>query len=247
MKRFNIDTNNLYRIYQSGALLIDIAKQFGISWDCVRQRFIRAGLPLRSISESHRIAASRVSQEERSRRVAAAHNAIRNKRQSFEHRCKIALTREQKGLGISRIERRCLYFLEERGFKCIAQKAIGSYNVDIAITKPPITVEIFGGHWHASGRHADRFRKRIDYILNAGWHPIIVWVTRDYPFEIGVIKYIVSVAEKLSSNKSIRRQEHMIRGDGELTSIGKRKFNNLPIISSSQTRDKATGRYTFLT
>lgn len=244
MKRINVDTNNLYRAYQAGACFREIGKQFDMSWATVRQRFIRAKLPLRSISESHRIAASHASQEERSRRAASAHNAVRDKRQTFEHRCKIALTREQRGLGISRIERQCLAFLEESGFNCIPQKAIGPYNVDIAITELPITVEIFGGHWHTTGRHARRFRKRIDYILNAGWYPIIVWVTRDYPLEIGAIKHIVSFAKKFSSSKTIRRQEQMIRGDGQPTSIGKCKFNNLPIIHGSQPRNKTTGHYT---
>lgn len=243
IRRQGFSTDEAVRLYQGGALFVDIAKKFNVHWMVVRRVIINAGITPRSTSDVKFIMASRMSREERRRQSLAAHDAVRGKSQSFEHRCKIALTKERKGSGITRVEQYCLSLLEDQGFTCIPQKAIGPYNVDIAITELSIIVEIFGGQWHASGHHAARFRKRTDYILNAGWCPIIIWVTRDYPLEIGAIKYIVAFAKKMSRDKSARRKEQMIYGNGQTASLGKRKLNDLPVIVRPNPRDKATGRY----
>ena len=243
-RNLSFDRDEAIRLYRDGALFVDLAERFNVHWMVVRRVIINAGVKLRPYSEIQRIKASRLTKQERARHSKAAHDAVRGKSQSLEHRRKIALTREDRGVGISRIELSCKNLLEDRGFTCIPQKAIGSYNVDVAITEPPIAVEIFGGHWHAHGSHAARFRKRIDYIINSGWHPIIIWVTRDYPLEIGAIEYIVSFAKKISGNKSFRCKEQMIFGNGQVTSLGKRKLNGLPVISRPHPRNKATGRYT---
>lgn len=244
MERIDININDLLKLYNSGMLLCELGEYFGVNYNVIRNRLIEIGYPLRSISESHKISASRSTPEERRRRAKAAHDAVRGKRQSFEHRCKIAKTREIKQVGITRIERIAGKMLVDYGFSIVFQKAIGKYNVDIAITKPSIAVEIFGGHWHTTGHHAARFRKRIDYIINSGWLPVIIWVTRNYPLEIGAIKYIISLSKKLSSGKTMGSKEHMIRGDGKFTMIGEHKLNNRSGKVSPNPRDNTTGRYT---
>jgi len=243
MKRKSLNTDDLVRLYQSGLLYVDIAKKFGVSWMAIRRRILGAGIKSKSYAEVQRIKASRMTPEERSRCAAAAHEAVRSRRHSFKEKCQRAKTREHLGLGISRIEIIVAEKLREKGFGIILQKAIGPYNVDIAITELSIIVEIFGGHWHTASRHADRFKKRFNYLLNQGWLPIIVWISRSYPLEDGAIKYIISFAEKIRRGETMRRQEHMIYGNGEVASLGKRKFNGLPIIMRPNTRDNATGRF----
>jgi len=225
-KKRCFDIDEAIRLYESGSLYIDIARKFGVHWNSVRSALIRRGVKSRSISEVQKIKISRLSKEEIARQTKAAHDAVRGMRRTMEDLCKRAKGKEIKQSHATRIERICAQMLWKEGFACVLQKAIGPYNVDIAITEPPITVDIFGGNWHASGRHAARFRKRFDYILDQNWLPVIIWVIRDYPLEIRAIEYIVSLAEKIRGGETIGRQEHMIRGNGEPTTIGENNFNN---------------------
>ena len=242
-RRHWIDSAEVVALYNSGRSVKALAGQFGVSRQVIDRRLKRAGITPRGRSESMYLRMSQTSEEERGRLSAAAHAAVRGKRQTFEHRCKIARSREASPSCVSRIERVCLGVLEDHGFACTPQKAVGPYNIDVAIGVPPIAVEIFGGHWHASGSHAGRFRKRTDYILDAGWVPVYVWVTRDYPFEVGAVEYIVALAEQMRRGEPVRREEHMIRGDGEITTIGERNLNGLPVIPGPQPRDNTTGRF----
>jgi len=244
MKRINLDIDNLLKMYQSGMLLCEIGDELEVSWQTIRNRLLKVGYPVRSMSETRRISASHATQEERRRRAQAANTAVRGMRRTMEDLCKRARGKELMQSHVTRIEIVCAQMLVDAGFLCINQKAIGPYNVDIAITKPPIAVEIFGGHWHCSGRHADRFRKRFDYIINAGWLPVIIWVTRDYPLEIGAIKYIVSISKKMCGGESVGRKEHMIFGNGKTTLVGEHKFNNRTGKPSPAPRNNSTGCFT---
>ena len=183
------------------------------------------GVPVRGPAEANLLRMRALSAAERQKLTAAAHEAVRGKRQSSEHRAKVARTREIKQVGVSRIEIKLMRSLRARGLSCTAQKAVGRYNIDVAINSPPIAVEIFGGGWHSKGRAAARFRQRTNYLLNRGWTPVFIWVLRNYPLERGAIDYVVTLAEKLRRHKPARSQQHMIRGDGQLSVIGKKYFD----------------------
>jgi len=131
---------------------------------------------------------------------------------------------------MTRTEQLLCEWLAHENVKCTPQKAVGPYNVDVALDEFPIAVEIFGGHWHSYGRHATRFRKRFDYLLNAGWLPVIIWVTRNHPLEIGAAKYIISLTKKLRSGKALIRKEQMIHGGGQPCAIGKNKLDSVAIV-----------------
>lgn len=243
MIRHNLNINNLLGLYQSGMSEKKLAEKLNVSRSVIRRRLIENNISPRGRSESMYIRMSQTSKEERAHLTKAAHDAVRGTRQSFEYRCKVAKTREINRVGIGLHENICLELLQEYGLSCIPQKAIGPYNVDIAITKPAIIVEIFGGQWHTSDGHARGFRKRFDYILNQGWIPIIIWVTKYYPLGIGAIKYVVTLAEKMRRGEPMRRKEQMITGDGKPTVIGEYKLNNWPLIPGPQPRDNITGRF----
>ena len=243
MKKINIDIDNLIRLYELGESEKALAEKFGVSRTVIRPRLIENGIKPRNRSEAMYVRMSRTSKEERARLTAASHAAIRGTHHSFERQCKTAISRERSQSWIGRGERICLDMLRTHGLDGVPQKAIGPYNVDIAIDSPSIAVEIFGGHWHTCDEHASRFRKRTDYILNAGWAVIIIWVTRNYPLERGAIEYIVALSKKLSGGKPMRRQEHVIRGDGKFTAVGERKLNGLPPIHGPQPTDNITGRF----
>lgn len=233
--RVALDDSAICDRYIAGETEQALARAFGVSRSAIKRRLINAGIIRRTMSEAHRLRASKMTASERSAQAAAAHDAVRNRRQTDEHRCKIALTNEVRQHNVSRIDRRCAALLEARGVACIINKAVGRYNVDVALTESRIAVEVFGGHWHTTGRAARRFRKRFDYIIDSGWLPVVVWVTPDCPLESGAIKYIIALAERLSLDESLRTQEHVIRGDGQPTGIGKSQLDYRAVIGGDKT------------
>jgi len=215
MRKYNLNIQDISKRYLAGESEQKIAKSLGVSRSVIARRLAEAGIRRRTESEIRKLMWKKItSSTERKRLMSAAHAAIRDVTQSEEHRCKIAITREQRQIGIERAERILADKLRKYGLTITLQKAIGRYNVDIAIHEGSIAVEIFGGHWHGHGRHAARFRKRFDYLLNSGWLPIIIWVTKHFPLELKAIEYLVSLAKRRSSGESFRCQEHVIRGDG---------------------------------
>jgi len=227
MKRLNVP--DFSHDYLAGESLLAISKKLGISRPTVKQRLIQAGIAIRDGSAAQSIRSARMTPDERRRNAAHAHAAVRGIAQTEEHRCKIALTRELRQCGITRSERLLAAALRSRGISISPQKAIGRYNIDVAIDKCCIAVEIFGGNWHASGRHAGRFRKRCDYILDRGWLPVIIWVTKDYPLESSVVDYIVTLTERCCRGESLGRQEQVIRGDGHSTPVKHNPHNGAVI------------------
>lgn len=243
-KRIVVDVDQIVARYVAGTSVKVLAEEFGVAPSVVMDRLGERGISLRNRSDAMYIRMAHTSPEERSRLTDSAHAAIRGVRHTEEHRCKIAKTRENIRFKVSRTEDMFVEMLNDRGISCTQQKAFGRYNVDITIDECPIAVEINGGGWHGFGAHAARYAERTKYILDQGVHLVVIWInTSNSPLESGAADYVVALAGKLGSQKPIRGEEHMIRGDGQSTSIGQRKFNDLPVIPCSERRDNITGRF----
>lgn len=240
--RLSIDITELTRLYHIDEPVQAIAKHFNVARDVITRRLKEIGLPIRSGSEANLIRMAKLSDQERKQLTMQSHIAARGRHRSLEERCKMAATNEIR-VKPTRIERKAGHMLFTQGiWDVIYQKAIGPYNIDIALTEFPIAVEIFGGSWHSSGTAAGRFRQRFDHIIDAGWIPVIVWVTRDYPFEIGAANYIVSLTQILRKGKSIRRGEHVIRGDGKPSGMGKDNLDYRACVGGDKTGDLIRGQ-----
>lgn len=159
----------------------------------------------------------------RRRRAAAAHEAVRGRKVSVHERKLGAISREQNASRHikSSHERTLIRLLQDRGVAVTPQKAVHVYNVDIALTEFPVAVEVFGGDWHSYGTHAARFTERLEYLLNSGWHVIIVWTVQKgirmkapAGISAGAADYIIRLAQKLGRTKPVRGHYHVIWGDG---------------------------------
>lgn len=241
----DLDSGSIIARFNAGESVKAIAGSSGVSRNVIVRILQENGVTPRNRSEGMYARMAATSPEERIALSAAAHAAVRGKRRTEEELVQRARTKERDLRFASRIEVAAAKMFLERGFDVCAQKAIGKYNVDLAISEPPIAVEIFGGNWHSGGRPAARFNERIEYILNSGWSLVIIWVLRDYPLEPGAIDYIIALAEELSRTKPVRGEKHVIRGDGNITTIGAANLKYRPIIPGPQPRDNVTGRYTF--
>jgi len=239
MRKIKLDINDIKNRYAAGEAVSSMAKNLSVSRTVIVRRLKELGLSIRSGSDANKLRMSRLSVSEKLALTSAAHDAVRGVSQSEEHRRKIAHCIESKGLFDSICEEK---FSDMLGVPCTPQKAIGRYNVDIALDEFPIAVEIFGGHWHTTGHHARRFRKRFDFIINSGWIPVIIWVTKDYPVGIEAAKYVISLAEALSAGKPVGRQEHVIRGDGNVTAVGKSNLDYRATVGGDKCGDLIRGK-----
>jgi len=118
--------------------------------------------------------------------------------------------------------------LNGAGIDTIINKAIGPYNADIGAGS--VAVEIFGGTWHGGGRPAEIFPKRSRYILDAGWHLVIVWITKFFAFTENGANHIISFIEETSRNESAVREYRVIGGDGQLLASQRGDFDDFPFI-----------------
>ncbi|HEY3315253.1 MAG TPA: hypothetical protein VGL40_08285, partial [Bacillota bacterium] len=202
---------DLYHRYQAGETTDEIAASIGVAGSSVRRLLVRHGYVLRSHSEAMRVRNKLLGPAGRRKRTAAAHAAVRGMKRTPEDLARRALGKERTQAHISHNERVLAGLLLDRSVEAVLSKAVGPYNIDLAAY--PIAVEVFGGAWHNAGRHAARFEKRTRYLLNAGWHLIVVWVEKArYPLTVQAADYVVSFHNLASRNPSMVRQYRVIRG-----------------------------------
>lgn len=208
--------------YASGAHERELARDYGVERAVIKHLLVKNGIQRRGCLEANRLMMSKRTPAEHLKNTQAAHMAVKGKPQSDEFRRKVALGRERSGRLDSFGEKLIADELIKKGFEITPQKAVGRYNIDIAIPELCIAVEVFGGSWHANGSHADRFRERFNYLVDSGWVPVVVWFRKSVNNDVsGAIKYICSLADSLRRNEPVRREEHVISRSGNPCSAGK--------------------------
>lgn len=216
--------DELVRLYLAGESQQALAGRYGLPGRLPINRVLKeSGVAIRGRAETNRVNAAKRTPAENRRLAESAHRASRGRKHTLEERCKMAATRERNVSGASEAERwlaaELAYEVPHFHPKVTLQKAIGPYNVDLAVgTFPdgPIAVEVFGGHWHGSGRHAARAPKRFRYLLDHGWPFVIVWVNGTYaPLLPPAADYIASFVQEIGGQPPPRREYRVIWGTGE--------------------------------
>lgn len=248
MRAIVLDLDDLRKRYEAGESVLSMSKTFGVSRATICKRLEQMGLAIRNSSDAMFIRHAKLTKSERLALSDAAHAKVRGMKHTPEQLAKRSAIREFNAIP-SKYEVVMQHWLHERGVSFTPQKAVGPYNIDIALDESRIAVEIFGGHWHAGGTHAAGYRRRIEYLLSHHWMPVIVWVTKAWKgvyFTTDSADYIVAFHERFRTDKPEYRQEHVIRGDAKTTPIAKFKPHNGALIlgmnSGNETRD-AYGRY----
>ena len=215
---YDLDIKDISGRYLAGETLNQIAESLGCSRVPIRQRLRVAGIPIRSGSEARTLMWKSISASEKARLLSFPHNAIRGKRQSEEHRHKLAISREKNVVCVGKYERIIVNKLKSSGLTIIPQKAFGRYNIDIAIHEGSIAVEVAAGGWNA-GR-VNSFRQKSEYLINSGWLPVFICIFKSAPLRECTIKYLVALSKARSLGKSLRSKEIMIWGDGYIPNFG---------------------------
>jgi very-short-patch-repair endonuclease len=240
----DLDINHLVSEYRSGRSVLDLSREFCVSRPTVTQRLVKAGVKLRTISEQNIISFDRIGPERRAAMTRAAHDAVRGSTKSFESLAAAAISKQRTLSSVSPVERKLMADLSKCGINAIPQLAIGPYNCDLACH--PVAVEVFGGHWHFSGRHFARAQKRINYLGNAGWHVLMVVVgnTAAYRYSDITRDYIASYVKAASSDPSTAREYRVIDCRGDTLAAGRCDDDDVSIKPAFRNRQNpATGRY----
>jgi very-short-patch-repair endonuclease len=232
--RSNVPVSEMISLFLSGELEYTLAKRYGVARSVIRRHLIKNGIAPRTLSQAMTVRMSKLSFAERCAITEASHAVARTREHSIAERTQRAITRERLGLGISENEIVLANMLRERGItNIIPQKAVGVYNIDIAIESPRIAVEIFGGNWHNTPHHIRLHRKRIPYILNEGWNIVIVLTDkRTYPLTVGATDYIISLIQEFSFNKTPISQYRVIWGNGDTVPANRSEFYYVTRIES---------------
>lgn len=215
--RRTADVDYLVREYLAGKSTNQLSHEVGLTRGSIDMRLRERGIKLRSQSESETLKWSRMTPEQVSRQVAAANAASRGTPKSFAQKCKTAITVESNGR-MNSDELLLSILLCEREIICTPQKAIGPYNCDLAAS--PVAVEIFGGHWHWEGKHFARLDQRVRYILNAGWHLLMIPNTFKSPLTPAIANYVATYIQEARRDPTRRREYRMVWCAGQFTSAG---------------------------
>lgn len=230
--RLDVPVSEIVSRYISGESVLALSKAFKLERTVIDRRLRQAGVHIRNGSEANIIRMSRMTPAEIIKLTEACHNAVRGSHKSLKAKRNYAITRESRPwLSASLSEYRMSQMLFNMGVATIPQKAIGVYNVDLAIEKPRIAVEIYGGHWHISQKHIRLHKERTPYILNAGWSLIIVWIdNRANPLRQSAADYIVAFMQSRSLDKTSVSEYRMIRGNGQPVSGCGTDFDYSPLV-----------------
>jgi very-short-patch-repair endonuclease len=215
--------------YEAGESEQSIANRYGVMRAVVRRHLKEAGVHLRTSAEANALRMSRLTSEEKVRLTEAAHDAVRGKSPSGRSLELAAQRREQNPWHALQSDGERLFdqWLHGRGLRFTPQKAIGPYNVDFAVSS--VAVEILGGGWHSTkyARHA----LRSPYILDAGWHLLMVW---NYEGRSAMrpeaADYLVAFLDEVGSNPTAPRQYRVIAGGGELLAARRREDDEFPLV-----------------
>src|SRR5690606_33072236 len=192
----------------------------------------RNGYPSLSRGEAMKRRLARMTPAERAALASSAHNAVRGMTRTDDDLRRRAIGKQRTAAHATDEERALAAHLQTRGVATIAQQAIGKYNLDIGAE--PVAVELFGGNWHAHGRHLARLPQRVVDIADAGWNLLIVWCTQGRTLDVGpVAEDVVAYLERSRRDPTFQRQYRVIWGDGQLYSAGCVDDDDLALVPTS--------------
>lgn len=218
--------------YTAGESELSLSSRYGVGRGVIRRSLKEAGVEVRTMSQAGKVRAAKMSPEARAAQAAAAHEAVRGTKQSPELLERRALLREQRGGYDSEGETQLAQWLSEQGLQPVPQKAIGKYNVDIAVA--PVAVEVLGGGWHLEKRH---HATRTPQILDAGWHLTFVWNHEGgSALTEGAADYVVAFLDEVRRNPPPVGQYRVISGSGKILATGSREDDKFPLVPPPRSR-----------
>lgn len=199
--------------YVAGEGARDVAKRFGIDFGVVYKWLGERGVT-RSGSEASVLRYSRTTVEYRNAITAAAHKANVGRVHLPGELERMAVTRQRELTVAAGIETPLKDALIAARLSVVPQRALGTYNLDIALEKLRVAVEIQCGCSY-SFLYTEETRKRLEYVFGQGWSVLYV-VTRGRGFVFpDVTKKVLAFCQIAGRGKPFARQYGVVRSDAK--------------------------------
>lgn len=215
----------IIRRYESGESSDMIAPDFGAHGSTIRGRLRRWG-KTRNRSDAKRLHMQRIGPDGRQAITASAHDAVRGMTRTDADLSARAMSKENTGQ-LTVDEARLFGYLHQFG-DITPQKAVGPYNVDLAVDGA-VAVELFGGRWHYSGYHGAKFGERVGYLFDHGWALYIVWNTHPKTLSAEIADDFGAWFDRLRGLESVAGEYRVVWGDGDLCTAGRHDLHQLTI------------------
>lgn len=243
-----IDLDDLRRRYEAGASVKQLAKHFGCSRGPIVNRLKDMGITPRTRSESMFVRMANTSFEERQQLVKNANIAARKRVHTEEEKIKRALRVYETKANISTYEIDVMGEIMLNGVIVESQFPVGPYNLDIALVECSLAMEIHGGGFHTSGRHAARRPQRLEYLFSRGWSLIEVWNVNAFTWNpTAVAENFIAIGQLMRRNPPPQSRHWMILGNAEPAPVCRSYGYDVPAIPGARRRDDSTGRYGSIT
>lgn len=213
----NLD--DLIERYVGGVSLKQLGDESGVSRSALARRFRQHGVEIRGQSEAERLKWQVADRRTVERQLSAAWTARRGSVDSMETKIRRARTMGARLHRVGKFEHELAELL--RG---VQQRAVGPYNVDVALRRGRVAVEIQSTNGFPIRLYVHR--ERTEYLLDAGWH--VLYVMHRGTFALKAVAEQVRAFAKLARrDESGRGQYGMIRGDGKPATGSRQNFNGL--------------------
>ena len=231
-----LDERAIVRSYRRHSVFA-LAAQHGVSRTAIARVLRKHGQELRAGSDAQRLRARHLTKKQRRAWSAAAHAATRGRKRDLAERSRAALTKQARGDFDSPHETLLHELLLARGMRTIPQHAIGPYCCDLGAF--PVAVEVWAGGWHLTGNHAARWPERTNYILDAGWDVLVVFLRPAEVCAEATADEVVAYVEQRRRTPTACRQYRVIRCDGQVLTTIEYDPDQLPTIEALCARDRS--------
>lgn len=174
------DLDHLIRRYESGVSMKKLAEESGFGYKVLRRRLRLRGVHIRGRSEAELLKWRRLKPDRAAieRQCSAAWSARRGSTDPLERKIARAKTRYERLTHTSPNEHALAVELRRRGLRFALQHPVGYYNLDLALKRLRVAVEVETAR---SDRCGALSRKRAEYLLDRRWSLIVVTLAAPDP------------------------------------------------------------------
>lgn len=229
---------NLVRRYNAGESLNQLAIETGIHRGGFKngaafglvKHLLENGAVLRSASEQERIKWANMKSDPSAinRQLERAWSASRGRVDSPNTKRQRSLTRHARQLHISPDETRLACELIRLG-ECVSQQhPCGQYNIDVALEKGFIAVEVYSGGIRSKFQLAT-LRQRTKHLLDCGWNVLFVVGHKTWKIAFpDVANKVIAFRDATGWNKTCFGKYGMVRSDGKPYTGRRKELDSLP-------------------
>lgn len=203
--------------YELGETLQSLCLVYNVERRAAERYLIEQGVTPRNVSEAAAVRWRNMDNDGRRALIEPANNAKRGKPAGIISLERRAITMQRTLQLASRADLLFAWWLVMRGISVTPQRAVGRYNIDIAIQEPRVAVEI-GGDWHVTNffksKQTDPIKRR-NYLFDEGWRLIEVRIDSGRRLRETAADRVVSLLEEARQGEPSWGQYCVIWGNGE--------------------------------